>query len=559
MSAENNFFLRSNPVENSVSLLCLGSPVHAQFKEIVLAITRLSGKDASSIFAEPVLSHGSGGATKTISWYSSQEGLVVDYASLDETAKASARGLIERAYDKLRPSFSDEVYGSIIQKCFDVFSYNDILLVGGRLVLINWGFEPANSSASTAIQRGVMPQLLGLSASQQPPPEPRVEEIASYAAPAATSVASTPIQSQPNVAFIQNIGGQQHVDNAWNRRWIVPALASIVIILLLALLFGSLLASYRTGPSQHQSNFARFQSDINMSLQDRINFLQNALKGNLCTIPRSELGLPQIQGATPRGGAGGGAGAGGAAGNQVAPPSHAMPNTQLGTPQSETQLIEKLDSATVLVLTEEGMGTGFFISPTQVVTNRHVIEGAKSGLIFVAGKKLRSPMQARLTASTPSSEFGEADFAVLTLSEQVGEPLAIRDSAERLNPVVAAGFPTFIVETDSGFQRLIRGDGSAMPQIAVTQGVITARQKMGLGILAHTATISKGNSGGPLVDTCGQVVAVNTFIKTDQQSQLHGNFALEGSGLKDFLRTNNLPFTAADTCTPSPNTQSGRP
>jgi S1-C subfamily serine protease len=553
MSAENNFFLRSNSVENSVSLLCLGSPVHAQFKEIVETITRLSGKDASSIFAEPVLSHGSGGATKTISWYSSQEGLVVDYASLDEIAKASARSLIERAYEKLKASFSDEVYGSVIQKCFDVHSYNDILLVGGRLVLINWGFEPANSNASAAMQCGVMPLLLGLSAIQQSQPEARVEEIASYISPAATSVDSVPFQSQPNVAFIQNIGGQQHEDNAWNRRWIIPALASIVIILLLALLFGSFLASYRTGPNQHQSNFARFQSDINMSLQDRINFLQNALNGNLCSIPRSELGLPRIQGATPRGGAGG------SAGNQVAPPSSSMPNSQIGTPQSETRLIEKLDSATVLVLTEEGMGTGFFISPTQVVTNRHVIEGAKSGLIFVAGKKLRSPMQARLTASTPSSEFGEADFAVLTLSEPVGEPLAIRDSAERLNPVVAAGFPTFIVETDSGFQRLIRGDGSAMPQIAVTQGVITARQKMGLGILAHTATISKGNSGGPLVDTCGQVVAVNTFIKTDQQSQLHGNFAIEGSGLKDFLRANNLPFTSADTCTLSPNTQGGRP
>jgi S1-C subfamily serine protease len=75
----------------------------------------------------------------------------------------------------------------------------------------------------------------------------------------------------------------------------------------------------------------------------------------------------------------------------------------------------------------------------------------------------------------------------------------------------------------------------------ITEGIISGKNRLfhrpatgRYGFLQHTATLIWGNSGGPLVNEAGEVVGINTWIKTRNQdgqnylfSQL--NFALEGS------------------------------
>lgn len=75
---------------------------------------------------------------------------------------------------------------------------------------------------------------------------------------------------------------------------------------------------------------------------------------------------------------------------------------------------------------------------------------------------------------------------------------------------------------------------------SITEGIISGKNRLfyrpttgRFGFLQHTATLIWGNSGGPLVDEKGEVIGVNTWIKTRNEqgqnylfSQL--NFALEG-------------------------------
>ena len=267
MALENNFFLRSNRVEGMTSHLCLGAPVHAQFRQIVSAIKESCGSDVAAVFAEPVLSHGSGDAAKTIAWYTSHEGFVVDYAALDESAKANARALLRKAYERLTPAFSDEIYGSSIRACFEARSQQDILLVGGKLVLINWGFRDSGDAASG---QGVIARLLPDLASAPIVAEIPVALAATEPQIAAPFAAETVVLAAPAAAghHVHTLVVPAGSDAEWRRSWIAPVLASLAVLALLVLLFGSALNWGRA--SAGPGDLSAFQRDINTSVEDRI-------------------------------------------------------------------------------------------------------------------------------------------------------------------------------------------------------------------------------------------------------------------------------------------------
>lgn len=74
---------------------------------------------------------------------------------------------------------------------------------------------------------------------------------------------------------------------------------------------------------------------------------------------------------------------------------------------SGPELARKLEQATALVMTDKGTGTGFFISDKLLITNRHVVESAAGGNLFVTSRALGLKRRAtvlRVTAgSTPEA------------------------------------------------------------------------------------------------------------------------------------------------------------
>jgi S1-C subfamily serine protease len=142
----------------------------------------------------------------------------------------------------------------------------------------------------------------------------------------------------------------------------------------------------------------------------------------------------------------------------------------------------------------------------------------------------------RVTAgSTP----GGADFALVRLDDGTGPAsLGLGTTIEKLATVVAAGYPGLAIRSDPEFARLLAGDGTAAPDLNFTQGAVQSlTQRPGNpSLIVHSASTLKGNSGGPLVDMCGRVVGVNTFIALDEKQAGRLSYALGAEALLAFLR-----------------------
>ena len=146
------------------------------------------------------------------------------------------------------------------------------------------------------------------------------------------------------------------------------------------------------------------------------------------------------------------------------------------------------------------VGSGFVIDKEgHLLTNAHVVDGAASlSVTLDSGDKTA----ARLVGIDPV-----LDLALLRVEGKNALPVAkLGDSATiRVgDEVVAIGNPIGLDQT-------------------MTRGIVSGVNRILPGIsdqpmIQTDAPINPGNSGGPLVDRCGAVVGINTFISEDAQS-----------------------------------------
>jgi S1-C subfamily serine protease len=146
-------------------------------------------------------------------------------------------------------------------------------------------------------------------------------------------------------------------------------------------------------------------------------------------------------------------------------------------------------------------GTGIIVTSTgDILTNNHVVEGATSITVTIAGRSGTYPAQVLGVDPT-------ADVALIQVDGVSGLPLATIADSSTLQPgeaVVAIGNAGGV----GGAPSVSNGTIVALGQAITASGGTTPEQLTGL--IQSNATIAPGDSGGPLVNAAGQVIGMIT-------------------------------------------------
>jgi serine protease Do len=143
---------------------------------------------------------------------------------------------------------------------------------------------------------------------------------------------------------------------------------------------------------------------------------------------------------------------------------------------------------------ETSLGSGVVVSPDgYILTNNHVVEGATDVKVQFSDKH---EYPAKIVGTDKYT-----DVAVLKIDKTGLTTLPLADSSRSQvgDVVLAMGNPFGLGQT-------------------VTMGIISAKGRAGLGIerfedfIQTDAAINRGNSGGALIDTHGELVGINTAI-----------------------------------------------
>ena len=145
---------------------------------------------------------------------------------------------------------------------------------------------------------------------------------------------------------------------------------------------------------------------------------------------------------------------------------------------------------------EVGAGSGVVIAPDgYILTNDHVVHNAKRLTATLADG---TSLEATLVGTDPAT-----DLAVIRANTSSLPYSTLGDSAS-----LSVGQLVIAIGNPFGFQSTV----SAGVVSALGRALRSREGRLIENIIQHTAPLNPGNSGGPLVDSRGRVVGINTAI-----------------------------------------------
>jgi len=194
-------------------------------------------------------------------------------------------------------------------------------------------------------------------------------------------------------------------------------------------------------------------------------------------------------------------------------------------PKTPTEIFQEVSDSVILISSKDGerIGSGFILSEEGLfVTNRHVLMGVSDWgpggfqvfVMFLDGREY--PISSSIS-------FSNLDDLAIGMIE--GKNIAVKKVQLGNSTMTEIGDKVFTIGAPLGLE------------FTLSDGLISGFREMhsiatGEKVFQTTASISPGNSGGPLINIRGEVIGINTAQKTQGQNL---NFAITSNSLKEYI------------------------
>ena len=186
--------------------------------------------------------------------------------------------------------------------------------------------------------------------------------------------------------------------------------------------------------------------------------------------------------------------------------------------QTVPEIAEKALAATVYLEMYDsndvklGFSSGFFVRENLIATNYHVIKGAMRGTAKLVGKSTTYIIEG-VTATDKTN-----DLVILKVTASDVKSLPLGDS-----DVVRIGEAVYVAGNPKGLE------GTFSNGIISSLRDISTKER-----LQMTAPISPGSSGGPVLNSKGEVIGISVTVHQNLDAQ-NLNFAIPSNYLKKLL------------------------
>ena len=569
-------FIQASDTSAFAALHTEQGAIPSQYEALQAHLKKIGLGRFGTLWAEPVTGQATPSGYASVSWYTPLEGVGTPLSRLDAGEAAQARTALRRAREAVTPHLDDTPGGILLRKALFIPSADNVFVVNGHPVLVNWGLLPQGADEATA-------QILwGEPENGETPSGMPGAAVAATGTTAAEAVAGA--KAVPGVgraAGASTGAGAAHAgatgaaagtfagatgENVIVRRSRAGLFGALFLgILLGAILLFLLRSCVPTAPetpavpetppvpAESPEEAARKAEWANL-LREKA-FWQGLLELTPCELKAFFDGNAEKAGTKPE--------AQDAAPGKEAPealPGEAVPGIALpplpsanatapakAVDLSTLTIPQRLEQGTVLILAPvpggAQQGTGFFINPDYVLTNRHVVANAIDDMVMVTNANLRGARRGVVVARSDTPGYDFALIKVMLVEGDQVPALPLSATVSRTDKVSAWGFPALVSEQDPAYLRLLKGDFNAVPEVVFTDGVVNAILQTSPRNIVHSAVVSQGNSGGPLVNEKGDVIGINTFIRLDADSNRQTQTALGSDAIMSFLREKGIPFT----------------
>lgn len=179
-------------------------------------------------------------------------------------------------------------------------------------------------------------------------------------------------------------------------------------------------------------------------------------------------------------------------------------------------------------------GTGFYVSSQgHIITNHHVIDGCKDMKVHSKGKVIET---------IKIADDIRNDLALLKIEETPSHVFALsQESPFPLQDIIVAGYP---------FGERVSST------LKFTQGIVSSIAGLSndYSQIQIDAALQPGNSGGPIMDEFGNIVAVavaklnlKKILKDYGVVPENTNFGVKSSAVKNLMEGNGVPFKTPNT------------